>query len=88
MQFGLHNVFTSSLSPTASKSSHPFLDYASRKDELERKKEDREAVKSGEGKRVKGAKVRALVEELWRRHGECDYWRLRAICCPSKVSRP
>lgn len=56
------------------------MDYTSRKEEIELKKG------GGEGKRVKSRKVRVLVEELWRKHGECDYWKLRAICCGSKVS--
>ena len=86
LQFGLHNVFTSSLAAKALKSSHSFPDYTSRKGELERRKEDRPSSKAGEARRVKGTKVRALVQELWARHGKCDYWKLRAICCPSKVS--
>lgn len=61
-------------------------DYTSRKEEIEARKEKKAGGRGGEGKRVKGRKVRELVEELWRRHGECDYWKMRAVCCASKVS--
>lgn len=88
LQFGLHNVFTSSLpEPGAPKSANVLQDYTSRKEEIEMQKARGTQSGPGGGKRMKGStRTRELVEELWRRHGECDYWKLRAIYCPSKVS--
>lgn len=35
--------------------------------------------------RMKGKILRALIEEMWSRNARFDYFRTRAICCPSKV---
>lgn len=33
------------------------------------------------------ARALAIVEQVIGRHRACDFWRLRALYCPSKVGR-
>ena len=92
-QFGLHNVFTSTVD--SKESIQPFKDYTLREQEisqLERRKTQKGsagassiAVRQRVPKRLRGEAL-DLVGKLQRLHSRCSYHDLLKHYCPSKVS--
>ncbi|KAL9603334.1 MAG: hypothetical protein Q9219_001196 [cf. Caloplaca sp. 3 TL-2023] len=76
-QFGLHNVFTSSVDPT--KTAQPFLDYTLRESEIARK--SAASARLQIPKRLRGA-VFELVKKLQKLHSNCAYYELLKHYCP------
>ncbi|KAM3066909.1 Telomerase reverse transcriptase [Clarireedia jacksonii] len=75
-QFGLHNVFTSSVNPR--ETVQPFKDYTLREEEINTKYTLDEKVKVP--KRLRG-KARDLVHKLQVLHSRCSYNKLLAYYC-------
>ena len=92
-QFGLHNVFTSTVD--SRETVQPFKDYTLREDEISRMEElkrlQRPSRTAGEKestkvpKRLRG-KALALVQQLQRRNQRCSYTELLRYYCPIEVS--
>ncbi|KAK2040516.1 hypothetical protein LZ31DRAFT_40461 [Colletotrichum somersetense] len=78
-QFGLHNVFTSSVD--RSTTSQKFADYTLREEEISSLSEKQ---KSRLPKRLRGD-ARRLVERLQLLHGRCSYAELLRHYCPSAI---
>ncbi|KAF3901263.1 Telomerase reverse transcriptase [Trichophyton interdigitale] len=75
-QFGLHNVFTSTVSRT--ETSMPFKDYSLREQEI--------ALKPGDKipRRLRGRLVE-LIQRMQKRHARCSYVELLRHYCPKKT---
>ncbi|GAD98225.1 telomerase reverse transcriptase [Paecilomyces variotii No. 5] len=101
-QFGLHNVFTSSVD--SRKTSFPFMDYTSREEEIDwiegRKARHRDASATSEEvkpieherrpkipKRLRG-KALELVQKLQKGNQRCSYTELLNHYCPIQESYP
>ncbi len=83
-QFGLHNVFTSTVDPKTTV--QKFQDYTVRDDEIaSHLRSDRKFLDQGVPKipkRLRGG-ARDLVRRLQIRHGRCSYFELLRHYCPS-----
>ncbi|EZG03238.1 hypothetical protein H106_06732 [Trichophyton rubrum CBS 735.88] len=75
-QFGLHNVFTSTV--TRTETSMPFKDYSLREQEI--------ALKLGDKipRRLRGRLVE-LIQRMQKRHARCSYVELLRHYCPKKT---
>lgn len=92
-QFGLHNVFTSTVDPK--ETTHQFLDYTLREQEIARQSlVERIIAKPTEGassERFKALPRRLrdrafqLVQQLQKRQAKCSYTKLLALYCPVPV---
>lgn len=82
-QFGLHNVFTSSVDPF--QTSHKFQDYTLREVEIARKFGRLESAAHVRQikvpKRLRGA-AEQLVERVQIAHGRCSYVEMLRYYCP------
>ncbi|PSK43718.1 hypothetical protein B9Z65_7232 [Elsinoe australis] len=89
-EFGLHNVFTSTV--TKEESAQPFLDYTLREQEIKRQKlhqlskrqtqgDNTHGIKSKIPKRLRGAPFE-LVRAIRKRHKSCSYSQLINHYCP------
>ncbi|KAK2803650.1 hypothetical protein FQN51_003412 [Onygenales sp. PD_10] len=92
-QFGLHNVFTSSVNPK--ETVQPFKDYTLREEEITRAKSLRSAnsletcshTPEKVPKRLRGELV-ALIQKLQKRHRLCSYAELLRHYCPTEQTNP
>ncbi|KAK2796371.1 hypothetical protein FQN50_009587 [Emmonsiellopsis sp. PD_5] len=92
-QFGLHNVFTSSVNPK--ETVQPFKDYTLREEEITRTKSIHSAKSPGTcshrpekaPKRLRGELV-ALIQKLQKRHRLCSYAELLRHYCPTEQTNP
>ncbi|DAA73918.1 TPA_exp: putative Telomerase reverse transcriptase [Trichophyton benhamiae CBS 112371] len=75
-QFGLHNVFTSTV--TRTETTMPFKDYSLREQEI--------ALKPGDKipRRLRGRLVE-LIQRMQKRHARCSYVELLRHYCPKKT---
>ena len=84
-QFGLHNVFTSTVDPT--KTAQKFQDYTLREDEIARKfawqRSESTPPKVHVPKRLRGMTT-ALVRRLQVAHNRCSYSGLLRYYCPAE----
>lgn len=79
-EYGLHNVFTSSVDPF--ETTQPFKDYTLREDEIEGMFGQREGKVP---KRLRGKTIE-LVRKLQILHSRCSYDKLLNYYCPASVS--
>ncbi|KAI4225667.1 MAG: hypothetical protein L6R36_003747 [Xanthoria steineri] len=92
-QFGLHNVFTSTIDPK--ETVQPFKDYTLREYEITRNPRgiipsNPSSVRSPLPRRLRGG-VFDLVSKLQKRHSQCAYYELLKHYCPlqsESMSRP
>ncbi|KGQ00641.1 hypothetical protein PAAG_12683 [Paracoccidioides lutzii Pb01] len=92
-QFGLHNVFTSSVDPK--ETAQRFKDYTLREDEITRHIYQRQCntissevctqIPENVPKRLRGEPV-DLVQKLQKRHQQCPYAELLRYYCPTEVT--
>lgn len=83
-QFKLPNVFTTSTAALKTEYGSSRLDYTDLTFIIDTERRKRkEGIKSGG--RMKSPRLKELLEEIWRRYRKVDWWKLRAICCPSHV---
>lgn len=91
-QFGLHNVFTSTLDRKVTV--QPFKDYTLREDEIarsqtrtRRRQRERETENLKLPKRLRGTLV-SLIQKLQKRHQACAYVELLRHYCPATKEVP
>lgn len=84
-QFGLNNVFTTTPAAFASTGSINYGDAPTRAAEIASRRSSAVGLKVDKKSRMRSPMLQAVVEGIRTRWQVEDVWKLRAICCPSKV---
>jgi hypothetical protein len=84
-QFGLDNVFTTTPPAFVSTGSINYGHMPTRTTEIESRRTGPGGLKIDKKSRMRSSALQAAMDGIRSRWQAEDVWKLRAICCPSKV---